>query len=576
MKDRTAGYIAEQALFTTQPTYMVRFFSVKKYGDSVDYPFSVDFASRDVLSPTKDKVLIVAEMGGGPAQVFPDEGRADIGGFTILLTDLAGEALKYFSAPQYTLNEAIGASDTSIELAGDISGLPAQGTIIIGTGDTAERVRYSSYEVFLLEEGESDDISVITVSERGADDTDAASHSMGAVVTNGEQIKPGTRAQVFLGYHNLVESDFMSFAKMEVFERRMTDDLAGFSVEIQDIQRTTARDIFLNASTEAPFNLSGNPLTIALQILLSTGDGTNGTYDVLAKENGLGIPAVWVDVDEIEDLRDTSFSGITMSFSITGRESARTFLENEIYAVLNVYPLVNQTGQLTLRSHSLSSGASALTLTHDDFTIKAWSFGDRLTINHVVFEYGWNGTEFTETLEAEVAASIEKYGTKQAKVVSSKGLPANAASATFLKTRADEILERYSDPPPVLEVEAQFRNHHVDPGDLISVTSAFLPNPSTGLRGITAEQFELINMSVNWVSGRIGMTLLDVDAIEPATVTVTSRTFVGETVGLDEALTPHGPKTEDVALTESLEVDVSSGPAEGVDLDENLGTELNP
>lgn len=474
MKDRTATYIAEQTLRTTQPTYMVRFASVKKHGDTVDYPFSVDFSSRTVPSPTKDKLLIVGEMGGGPAQVFPDEGRADIGGFTILLTDLDGEALKYFSSPQYTLKGAIGTSDSTIEITGDISGLPAKGTIIIDS----ERIRYSSYSVFLLDEGESDDFSVITVSQRGADDTAAASHSIGAVVTNGEQIRPGTRAQVFLGYHNVPESDFMSFAKMEVFERRMTEDMAGFSVEIQDVQRTTARDIFLNASTEAPFNLSGNPLTIALQILLSTGNGTNGPYDVLAKENGLGIPQTLVDVDEIEDLRDTSFSGITMSFSITGRETARSFLENEIYAVLNIYPITTQTGQLTLRSHSLTAGASVLTLTHDDFIIKSWSFGDRLTINHVIFEYGWNGTEFTETLEAEVVASIEKYGAKQAKVVSSKGLPANAASASFLTARANEILERYSDPPPVIEIEAQFRNHHVEPGDLLSVTSAFLPNVS--------------------------------------------------------------------------------------------------
>lgn len=545
MKDRTAGYITEQTEFAVQPTYLVRFFSVKTHGDVTDYPFSRDFSSRTVNVAVVPKLLLVNGMDGGPAQVYPDEGRADIGGFKIVFTDFEGEILKYLSAPtSLILDEAITESTTEILIVGSVEGLPEVGTIIIGTGENAERAKYSSKDNMT---------NVITISERGADDTTPQSHSEGAVVTNGEEIRPGTRAQVFLGYADLPESDFMSFAKMEVFERKMTSDMAGFEVEIQDIQRSTVKEIFLNASSDSPLSLSGNPITIALQILLSTGTGTNSSYDVLGAENGLAVPQSFVDITGIEALRTAFFSSITMSFSITGRESGLSFLENEIYKPLNIYPVVNQLGQLTFRHHRLSGSASVASLTDADFTIVGWSFGDRMTINHIIFEFAFSDGEYQTRTEFEQTDSIEKYGRKDPKIISSKGLQTGSATTTFIRDRADEISERYSDPPPLLEIETHFRNHHIEPGDLVDISSVFLPNISSGVRGILNEQFELINQSINWINGKIRMTLLDVDAISPVTPVQLQRTIFAETIGVSE-ITPSGAEGVDVVdLTQTTQ-----------------------
>ena len=46
--------------------------------------------------------------------------------------------------------------------------------------------------------------------------------------------------------------------------------------------------------------LEGHPLDIAREILASTGNGTNGTYDTLPETWGLGVPQDWIDDDDID------------------------------------------------------------------------------------------------------------------------------------------------------------------------------------------------------------------------------------------------------------------------------------
>ena len=168
--------------------------------------------------------------------------------------------------------------------------------------------------------------------------------------TPGAQIRPGQRAQLFMGYRDIPESDYMSTVKMEVVDRRLDTLIEpAFTVELADIQRATRREVFLSATIKAPYKLGPeHPLVIALWVLTSTGTGGNGSYDVLAEENGLGIPQSFIDVASFEDAINATPSDL-YCFMITGPEVAKAWLETEIYKTINAYPIVDQIGRIKVK-----------------------------------------------------------------------------------------------------------------------------------------------------------------------------------------------------------------------------------
>ena len=346
MKTETPAHQVERIKRPTQPVYILRFFHVPDYGLAPAYAFSRDFASGDVRESTVPKLPCIERIQGGPAQIVPEQGRASIGGFIVDCVDLSGQILQYFSNVQLTLPSAITASSPAVGewlTLSETSGLPPAGTVEIGLDDELERIRYSAKD---------DGTRQVLVSGRGVDDTTAQAHAAGTGATNGEQIRPGQRCQLFSGYAPMREVDFLESQVVEVIDRSIGDLVkASYTIETADITRALRREVFLTATQQQPFQIGGHPLTIALQVLLSTGTGNNGPYDVLAAENGLGIPAAFVDVAGIEAERDT-FPTDGYCFTLTAPEIAKTWLEQEIFKTINAYPIVRQDGSLSLKLYT--------------------------------------------------------------------------------------------------------------------------------------------------------------------------------------------------------------------------------
>jgi hypothetical protein len=341
---------AERIKRATQPVYIVQFWHIREYGLPFAYPFSRVFSSGYVKEPLQPVLECIESVTGGPAQIVPEQGRAAIGGFRFDCVDLDGEVLRYFSSPQLALLDAVSASAPGVGEAlrlNDVSGLPAFGTIEVGpvgVAATLERIRYSAKDV---------SANSITVSGRGVDDTAALAHAVGTFVTNGEQIRSGQRCRLLSGYQTMVHSAFMESQRVEVVDRNTVDMIrASFTVDTADITRALRREVFLTATQDAPFVIGGHPLTIALQVLMSTGGaGTFGPYDVLAAENGLGIHPDFINVAEIEAARN-EFPSDGYCFTITGPEMAKGWLEDQIFKTINAYPLVLEDGRLTVRLYT--------------------------------------------------------------------------------------------------------------------------------------------------------------------------------------------------------------------------------
>src|SRR3972149_2971364 len=108
------------------------------------------------------------------------------------------------------------------------------------------------------------------------------------------------------------------------------------------LQRPSGQPIFLQASQDTPTLITGNPLTILLRVLLSTGLGTNGPYDVLSAADGLKVPESFVGVAGIETLPGLEFPSATSDHSLVGPQEGKRFLEQDILQSLNCHPFVTQ------------------------------------------------------------------------------------------------------------------------------------------------------------------------------------------------------------------------------------------
>jgi hypothetical protein len=180
-------------------------------------------------------------------------------------------------------------------------------------------------------------------------------------------------------------------------------------------------------------------------------------------------------------------------------------------------------------------------LTDLDIISVRWGAGDRQIINRVIAEYDWDHatSEYTKRSGYIANASERKYGPREALRITSKGFHTSlGGSQEAVDARAFDVLKRYADPPPVIELEVLYRRHAWEVGDLISVTSSFIPNALTGAYGITDEIFEILNLRVLFApAGRLVVTLLDVQAITPQAAPPT-RVIADEDLGLAR-LAPH-------------------------------------
>lgn len=347
MKVETEAYRTERRKRATEPVYLVRFYHVPDYGQAPSYQFSRDFVSRTVLGGTMPQLRCIERMGGGPAQIVPEQGRASIGGFQLDCVDVSGEILRYFANPQLIIRDAMTAAVPAIGdriyLRLDLDGLPEFGTLEVDTGDNLERIRYSAKDRAAV---------AVIVKARGVDGTIARDHAAGVRATNGEQIRPGQRVQLLSGYAGMQEAEYMQSQVTEVVDRRISDVVkASYTIETSDITRALRREVFLTATVDTPVILGGHPLVIALRVMLSTGTSTNSQYDILAQENGLGIPYAFLDLQGIE-AAIAAMPGEAYCFTITAPEMAKTWLEQEIFKTINAYPLILQDGTLTIRLYT--------------------------------------------------------------------------------------------------------------------------------------------------------------------------------------------------------------------------------
>lgn len=151
---------------------------------------------------------------------------------------------------------------------------------------------------------------------------------------------------------------------------------------------------------------------ILLEILCSTGTGTNGTYDVLLEKHGCGIPADMIDLDAITTYVPPDGSGnhIQLDFTIAMKKKASEVLES-LCGALNAFLIRKNDGTITLLADATPSTSDKTYTYSNSISRMKLTRGD--VINRIEWKciaHAGSGLTDLHTKTTEDTPSVTKHG----------------------------------------------------------------------------------------------------------------------------------------------------------------------
>ena len=259
--------------------------------------------------------------------------------------------------------------------------------------------------------------------------------------------------------------------------------------------------------------LQGNPLTLALQVLTSTGAGTNGTYDVLPACCGLAIDKDLVDIAGIELQRNRWLLGYNYRIEAQDSTEGKKFLESELFKFSASYPITDSMGRISLKLLSPPLPTQSIFSVTDDNLEgpPTWqgNFGDKYFFNEIILEYDYDiiNDYFRSVTFFEDAASQAKYGIVKTLKMSSKALRTDVSGYGRINNIMKRLLKRFAVPTPILQVQLFSMAQVVRPGDTVILTSTKVPDLIKGTMGTSLQLMEVTELNSNLETGRVTATL---------------------------------------------------------------------
>jgi len=256
------------------------------------------------------------------------------------------------------------------------------------------------------------------------------------------------------------------------------------------------------------WEITGNPVELLLQILLSTGTGVNGTYDVLSA--GLGIPENLIDVARFESIRDEFFPTETYDIDIFGiGDTLSQLLELEFLQSLNVRFLTTENqkiGITILDQAEFSTATKSINETSIEGAPK-WSVSQDKVFNVITMSWDYDpATEKFGTIETfKNQESIDKYGETKPLKFKFKGIKSALGGVAIINDRVTRLLERFKTPTPSISLNTHMDKSLYNVGDKVVVTSRELPG-STGTLNF-ADTLEIISRSISHATGTVQFKL---------------------------------------------------------------------
>ena len=241
----------------------------------------------------------------------------------------------------------------------------------------------------------------------------------------------------------------------------------------------------------------GNPITIMLQIIMSTGTGANysetGTnYDVLPASQGIGIPWNLVNISNFVSQMNTFVSWFYFSNYFITATSALQFFQNQIFQQCQCFTFTNKSGQLDLKMVYFPLPITNYTQIDDTNIIGIPQFDASLQTGNnfvnevdVLFDYQPVSDFYVNETITINNSSQQTYEEEAIQEVDCQFVATYYQGQNIVKRLTNIMLNLYGNPLPVIVVKCFAQLQTVNPGDTILFASSQTPNLKTGLRGGT-------------------------------------------------------------------------------------------
>jgi len=324
------------------------------------------------------------------------------------------------------------------------------------------------------------------------------------------------------GYKGNDEADLLKICTGWITGMSLSGDGLSYKFSITDPQKWMQRKIF-RTSDVTPVTLQGNPINILLAVLMSTGTpGTNGTHDYLAEVNSLGLSSDFINVTEIEAVRDAWFPGNShyMKITVSERIVAKEWIETEILQPLNCYPAIDGQGKYSIKpcKPPLAGYTRVQSFTDDNtISLPSWDANLSALVNDLEIHYDHDGDDYlTQEIYADTTSINNRGPGNKTLTIKSKGLHTtisgislNTFTADVIARRKASIFNRFAAPPLKIGITSFFDHWLTEVGDIVPVTSSYLPDIEAGTRGLSAARMEVSNITPNWDKGTVKTTLLN-------------------------------------------------------------------
>lgn len=259
-----------------------------------------------------------------------------------------------------------------------------------------------------------------------------------------------------------------------------------------------------------------HPLALVLQVLTSTGLGTNGNYDVLPASWGLGIDAGRVDVFGIERAMQEEpalrFGGVIPQ-QVNFLQFAR-----ELLAFSGYYHYVAIGDEFRIKrlrppEPDAEDGVRSITASDRLRNRRTlWEANWSGAVREIIFTYGYDILRKDyKIIDIYKSAGGDLYSKGLARTLTytssllypgKSGIPGEPPFDRFdirswLTARGEFFKVRYGRPPPIITEYLNYSFINLEVGDLCIVTNPEIPSTATGAMGMAEEIGEVIGISID-------------------------------------------------------------------------------
>jgi hypothetical protein len=517
-----AAYKIKNDALAKQPVYVIKlvFAGGVQGTDGVN---DIYFTSCDISNilnfpfPTRWFPFLQADSISGISQnVDPINGVSTIGTLTAKLTDYGGKVsdiIKAADAAGYGLRRQ------RIEVFLLFKGM-----------DWADRLRIRVLQVDNLKLSRENEYTLSasdiqmqlrkTVFNPGKAATSGAVAATGAVTIGMADARPFLpTATVFFGTCGFVKIDSEIMQWTSSTNNSLTVPLVG-----RGLFGTVAAAHALGATVDEVIYLDGNPITIALGIMQSSGvAGAKGVYDVYPKKWGCGLSssgdvdqAGWFQVGELLTGLSASHlagDGLQFQFVLSKGVEAKKFIEDSLLKIIGAYGFVRGDGSYSIRAYNDLANAAKENAVVSLTTDNVISWGD-LTYNYqnLANELWIDFDEQPKLSGKYIRASLfvdsvsqKKWGSAKQLKYAAQGIKTDSDFISQLYQRFQRVLSRYSRPPMQIPLILLPSLNKLEIGDIVRIT---LPIRDL-FTGTTLDRaFEITSTQLQTKTGEINVTCI--------------------------------------------------------------------